>query len=759
MQLRRARWIVGTVLAALASGVAQSAPAWLQWGQNPQHSGNLAVQGQSPQARLANLVFDPFVSQETIESRGALLMHYQVPLVNGSTVYMEFKTGTYVSCQPAGSGQPFPCGPDAWNTEIWNESALQWQNGQLVQLWNFATDWVPVPNSGTQPSKHALGGWEPLFQPALAGQYIYVPGAGGTVYKLNQSDGSVASQINPFESIDPGKFVVGGLSADAAGNIYYNVIQVNPAWPWDVDALNSWLVKVGADDSSAVVTYASLLPNAPTQCLGTFAGVPLPWPPSANAVPPNVNCGSQRAALNLAPAISADGLTVYTVSRGHFWPRNASLLAINTADLSLQWSTSLQGLLADGCNVLLPPNGQPGGCSLFAATGVDPTQNTLGGGIVNDQESASPVVAPDGSILIGTNTAYNYGRGHLFKFSPQGLFLASYDFGWDSTPSIYAHDGTYSVILKDNHYSLGSYCSDPIWCPAALKGPYYVTQLDSNLNIEWQFQNKTTNGGHPNGFEWCVNDAAVDLNGTVYADDEDGYLYVIPQGGAPVQKTFLNRAINAGYTPVSLGGDGLIYAQNAGHMMAVGQLLASSTQVTSSLNPATYGNPITFTASVSSAGTPTGTVNFKPGAIVLGTGTLNNATASYTTTPSQLPAGNFSITAVYKGDSIRAGSTSPVVAQVVSKAATTTALIDQPNPSSVGQIVALTATVSAAPATPTGNVVFRIGNTIVGTAPLSSGVATLNYTFNTAGSFQVKATYQVSGNYLSSSATAVQAVQ
>jgi len=554
------------------------APSWSQWGQNPQHTGNMPVPGQAPQGKLSDLIFDPFVSQEVAES-GGLLTHYQAPLVSGATVFMEFKTGTYVSCNPPGSGQPFPCGPDAWNSEIWNETALQWQNGQLTPVWNFATDWVPEPNSGSSPTKDSLGGWEPVFQPALAGTYVYVPGAGGTLYQLNQSDGSVAAQINPFSGgVDPSKFVAGGLAADNAGNIYYNVIQVALAWPWEENVINSWLIKVAAAGGTSMVTYASLLPNAPIECLSNFVGQPFPWPPSANAQPPNIGCGSQRSPLNVAPAISSDGSTVYTVSRGHFWPRSTYLVAVNSADLSLQWSTSLNELLDDGCNILLPPDGQPGGCSIFGLTGLDPTQNTLGSASASDEASASPVVAPDGSILFGTNAAYNYGRGHLLKFSPQGQYLANYDFGWDSTPAIFPNNGSYSVILKDNHYNNGSYCNNPIWCPGAPPGPYYVTQLDANLNIQWQFQDPTVAKGHPMGYEWCVNDAAVDANGVVYADNEDGNLYVIPQGTTGTQSIFLEKSEDAGYTPVSMGPDGMVYALNAGHLVAVGQLFATSTQ-------------------------------------------------------------------------------------------------------------------------------------------------------------------------------------
>jgi hypothetical protein len=734
-------------------------PTWSQWGQNPQHTGNMPVPGQIAQAKLSDLVFDPFVSSEVAES-GALLTHYQAPLVTGSTVFMQLKSGSYVPCHPAGSGQPFPCGPDAWNSEIWNETALVWQNGVLTTLWNFPSDWKPVPNSGTAPSKHGLGGWEPMFQPALAGQFVYVPGSAGTLYKLNQSDGSVVAQINPFGTLDASRFVAGGLAADDSGNIYYSVMQVNLAWPWDLDVVNSWLVKVAPDDSVSTVTYSSLLPNASASCLATFSGQPLPWPPSQSAQPPTMRCGSQRPALNVTPAISTDGSTIYFVSRGHFWPRSGYLLAINASDLSLQWSSALQKLFSDGCNVLLPPDGQPGGCSIFGATGIDPTQNTVGSATVDDRASASPVVAPDGSILFGVNTAYNYGRGHLMKFNSAGHLAATYDFGWDSTPAIFPNNGSYSVIVKDNHYDNGSYCNDPTWCPKAPRGPYYITQLNSGMNVEWQFKDPTVNGGHPNGFEWCVNDAAVDANGVVYADDEDGYLYVIPQGATSTQRIFLEKSEDAGYTPVSMGPDGMVYALNAGHLVAVGRLFTTSTQLTSSVNPSTFGMPVTFTATVVSGyGVPTGAVIFKRNGTALRSVNLANGRASFTTTPTQLPAGTSSIIALYSGDSKHASSTSAVLSQVIKKAATTTTLASQPNPSAVGQSVALTATVAAAPGTPTGTVLFKNGNRTLGRAALSNGTAILNTTFKTAGSFSLTVTYQGNNNYLSSSANLVQKVQ
>ncbi len=749
------RFSDGMALLALACPMAISGQtaAWPQWALNPQHTGNVSVVGQAPQAKLANLVFDPFVTQEIAES-GDLEMHYQVPLINGSTVFMNFKSGSYVPCDPPGSKKPFPCGPDAWDSEVWNETALQWQNGQLVTLWNFASDWQPVPNTGTSPSAHSLNGWEPLFQPVLAGSYIYVPGWGGTVYQLNQADGSVVAQINPFgSSEDPTIYSFGPLTSDNAGNIYYNAVQVVPSWPWDEEPTNSWLVKIAPDSSTTTALYSTYLPAVSLNCFATFTGSPYPWPPTPTSVPHKMLCGVQRPALNVAPAISGDGSTLYTLSRAHYAGRDSYLIAVNTADLSPQWSVSLQGLLNDGCNVLLPPDGQPGGCRSGAETGVDPTQDLPGAGILQDQSSASPVVTPDGSILMGAYTDYNYARGHLLKFSPQGVFLTSYDFGWDSTPAVYSHGGTYSVVIKDNHYPAGSYCSDPTWCPRAPVGPYYVTQLDTNLVPEWKFQVTKR--------EFCVNAPAVDANGVVYADNENGNLYAIQQGGAIVSSISIGSNVDAGYTPVSVGGDGLIYTLNGGHLVVVGESLASTTQVTSSLpNPSVYGQAVQFNVLVSSVGTtPGGTVTLKRGTAKVGTITLSGGSGSFTTSSKQLPGGSDPIVAYYSGDSTHAASTSLAFVQVVSKAPSATVLTSSLNPAPAGTQVTFTATVTAAPGIPGGVAQFKSNGVLLGTVALVDGVATLNTSFASTGSYTVTATYPGSPNYLKSSNSLIQAVQ
>jgi hypothetical protein len=129
----------------------------------------------------------------------------------------------------------------------------------------------------------------------------------------------------------------------------------------------------------------------------------------------------------------------------------------------------------------------------------------------------------------------------------------------------------------------------------------------------------------------------------------------------------------------------------------------TTTTLTSSLNPSTYGQPVTFTATVTSAsGTPTGSISFMSGGATLGTVALNsNGVAQFTT--SSLPANDLGTTA---NDEIIAtyipsggfnGSTGYLY-QVVNGLPTTTTVAVTPNPSTYGQPVIFSAHV--APVTP-----------------------------------------------------------
>lgn len=103
---------------------------------------------------------------------------------------------------------------------------------------------------------------------------------------------------------------------------------------------------------------------------------------------------------------------------------------------------------------------------------------------------------------------------------------------------------------------------------------------------------------------------------------------------------------------------------------------ATTTGVTSSLNPSLVGQSVTFTATVAGT-TPTGTVQFRDGGVNLGTPVaLAGGVATFPT--SSLAAGTHSITAAYSGDADDAASTSPAISQVVSAVSTPPAPADIP---------------------------------------------------------------------------------
>jgi hypothetical protein len=96
---------------------------------------------------------------------------------------------------------------------------------------------------------------------------------------------------------------------------------------------------------------------------------------------------------------------------------------------------------------------------------------------------------------------------------------------------------------------------------------------------------------------------------------------------------------------------------------------STTTILRSSANPSAFGQSVTFTATVSAnasgSGTPTGSVTFKDGTTVLGSGTLSGGVATFTT--KKLAVGSHQITATYNGATNFKSSTSPVLTQAVNK--------------------------------------------------------------------------------------------
>ncbi len=197
------------------------------------------------------------------------------------------------------------------------------------------------------------------------------------------------------------------------------------------------------------------------------------------------------------------------------------------------------------------------------------------------------------------------------------------------------------------------------------------------------------------------------------------------------------------------GGD-ISYA--GGTSLAVNQVVnkaPTTTTLTSSLNPATWAQSITLTATLSRP-SATGTVSFFDGTTQLGTSTVLAGAAAFST--SSLAAGVHSLTAVYSGDASNLASTSAALTETVHQLVTTTTLTSSANPSMVGQSITLTANISSSGAT--GTVTFLDGTATVGTGTLSSGVATLTISALTVGSHSLTASYGGDPNNTASASSA-----
>ena len=187
----------------------------------------------------------------------------------------------------------------------------------------------------------------------------------------------------------------------------------------------------------------------------------------------------------------------------------------------------------------------------------------------------------------------------------------------------------------------------------------------------------------------------------------------------------------------------------------------TTTTVVSSLNPSTVGQSVTFTATVTSGGAPvtTGTVAFADGGTPLGANVPVDATGTATLTTGALTAGTHPIAATYGGTPAYATS-SDTLDQVVDANATSTSLVSDVNPSTVGQPVTFTATVTSggAPVT-TGTVAFADGGTPLASVPVdATGTATFTTSALSGGTHPITATYGGTPAYATSNGSLDQVV-
>jgi len=282
---------------------------------------------------------------------------------------------------------------------------------------------------------------------------------------------------------------------------------------------------------------------------------------------------------------------------------------------------------------------------------------------------------------------------------------------------------------------------------SSVQDPGFFTSISSN--------------GTANPIIWALSRPTTNKNGapiSLYAFNPESGGSTMTQLFQATAGAWPNTSGNANLVPVVA--NGLVFVASNQQLQIfglTGALVATTTTLSSSVNPSVSGKRVLFSATVSpqsGAGVPTGNITFYDGAAALATVTLTSGSASYTT--SKLPLGTSTITAVYGGSSNNSGSTSAPVNQVVT-AATTIAITSSPSSSAYGQSVILTAAVTSSIGSPPNgeSVSFMRGTLLLGTGTLSGGSASLKTSTLTVGEYGIKAVYAGDQNFSPSTSKAV----
>jgi hypothetical protein len=184
----------------------------------------------------------------------------------------------------------------------------------------------------------------------------------------------------------------------------------------------------------------------------------------------------------------------------------------------------------------------------------------------------------------------------------------------------------------------------------------------------------------------------------------------------------------------------------------------TTTGVTSDANPSVFQQTVTFTVTVTPqyGCTPTGTVTLSDGATLIGSNSLTNGTATFTTPAFFNPSvGVHSITASYSGDANFSSSSSGVWSQTVNKASTGITPGVLPSPLFVGQPITVSYSFgvvvpgAGSPTAPTGSIIVTASDgSACAPQPATSGMCTLSPAPTTAGAKTFSITYSGDGNFL-----------
>jgi hypothetical protein len=475
-------------------------PAWAGYAANAQHTAPAPKAGK----KLTNILWQTPVDLDPQYQNDGLFIHYASPMITAAnTVVLAVKTTA---------------------TGGWQLEGRAGTTG--TQLWTLPSDFV-APSSE----------WTPAFPAGMApNSTVYAAGAGGTVLYRTQPDQAAGST---------GRYAFYGLS------VYQNNVA---ALTKDVQINTP--ITVGPDKTMffgflAAAKNPANLSSGIARLATTGAGT---WISAAAA---SGDKTMTELSFNCAPAISADGSTVYiAVSNGS----SGYLLGLDSKTLKTLYKAAL----------IDPASGQPA--------------------LLPDIASSAPTLGPDGDVYYGVleNPFPNHdNRGWLLHFDKTLKTLKiPGSFGWDDTASVvpasavpsYTGTSAYLLMTKyNNYYGIGplgdGHNKIAVLDPNATQQDEYSKQPVTVMQEVLTILGPTQYPGAPQGavYEWCDNDAVVDpTTRSVFAGSEDGHLYRWSlDSNRFTQKALLNQPQDEAYTPSLVGPDGTVYAINNAVLYAV----------------------------------------------------------------------------------------------------------------------------------------------------------------------------------------------
>ena len=486
--------------AMLSAGADAQSGAWPTASHDPQHTAVSAAKSQA----LKSIHWH--VPVDLAPPAGEITVHYGSPLVTeANTVIVPVKTGA-------------------------NSFRVEARNGVTgTRLWGFKTGYQ-APSASFIPG---LG-------PTISGNQLFVPDNAGRVLVRQNPDQALGSITHLYfygaknYRANPTVYqqnvqIDTPLTTDAAGNLYFGFLVLGST----PIGLQSGIARIAPDGSGTWVSAAAASGDSTMT----------------------------QVAISCAPAVSADGSTVYVAvddgSAGY-------LLALNSATLALVNRVRLTD----------------------PSSGLDAW--------IFEGSSATPTVGPDGDVYFGVleNPFPNHNdRGWMLHFNKDlSKTKIPGSFGWDDTATIvpaslvssYHGTSTYLLMTKYNNYAgIGTGDghnriaildpnateSDPV-IPATVVMQEVMTIL--GVTRDPQFPN------FPGAVrEWCINTAAVDpFTKSILANSEDGKLYCWGlTSNSFSQRIKLSPGVSEAYTPTVIGSDGTVYAINDAILDAVGAAL------------------------------------------------------------------------------------------------------------------------------------------------------------------------------------------